>query len=40
LMVPPVAAAVAACGGRLTGVAIGEPSLEDLFIDLTGRRLR
>ncbi|MGB8961185.1 MAG: ABC transporter ATP-binding protein [Pseudonocardiaceae bacterium] len=39
-MVAPVAAAVAEVGGRLIGVEIGEASLEDVFIDLTGRRLR
>jgi ABC-2 type transport system ATP-binding protein len=25
---------------RLTGVRIGEPSLEDVFLSLTGRELR
>ena len=39
-MVAPVAAAVAEVSGRLTGVQIGEASLEDVFIDLTGRRLQ
>jgi ABC-2 type transport system ATP-binding protein len=36
----PVTVAVAAAGGRLTSVEIGEASLEDVFIHLTGRRLR
>jgi ABC-2 type transport system ATP-binding protein len=39
-MIVPVVTAVVAVGGRLTGVEIGEASLEDVFIDLTGRRLR
>ncbi len=39
-MVAPVAAAVAEVGARLIGVQICEASLEDVFIDLTGRRLR
>jgi hypothetical protein len=39
-MVAPVAAAVAEVGARLNGVQICESSLEDVFIDLTGRRLR
>ena len=39
-MVPAVAAVVVETHGRLTGVEIGESSLEDVFIDLTGRRLR
>jgi ABC-2 type transport system ATP-binding protein len=39
-MVAPVAAAVAEVGGRLTGVEVGEATLEDVFIDLTGRKLR
>ncbi|MGH3527447.1 MAG: ABC transporter ATP-binding protein [Pseudonocardiaceae bacterium] len=39
-MVGPVAAAVAEVGARLIGVEIGEASLEDVFIDLTGRSLR
>ncbi len=38
-MVAPVAAEVAAAG-RLIGMEIGEASLEDVFIDLTGRSLR
>ncbi len=36
----PVAEAVTAAGGRLTDVRPGEPTLEDLFIHLTGRSLR
>jgi ABC-2 type transport system ATP-binding protein len=39
-MVAPVVAAVPEFGGRLTGVEIGEASLEDVFIELTGRSLR
>ena len=39
-MVAPVAAAVAALGGRLTGVEIVQASLEDVFLNLTGRGLR
>jgi len=39
-MVAPVAAAVAEVGGRLIGMKICEASLEDVFIDLTGRSLR
>ncbi len=40
LMVPPVAALLASRGVTLTDVRIGEPSLEDVFIHLTGRALR
>jgi hypothetical protein len=40
LMVAPVAAAVAQRRGRLTDVTIGTPSLEDVFIALTGRAMR
>jgi ABC-2 type transport system ATP-binding protein len=36
----PVAVAVAQAGSRLTGVKIGEASLEDVFLHLTGRTLR
>ena len=39
-MVAPVAATVAEQRGRLTDVTIGAPSLEDVFIALTGRALR
>lgn len=39
-MLPAVAAAVAQVGARLTAVEVGKPSLEDVFIELTGRRLR
>jgi ABC-2 type transport system ATP-binding protein len=40
LMVPPVASLLAENGVTLTDVRIGEPSLEDVFIHLTGRALR
>jgi ABC-2 type transport system ATP-binding protein len=40
LLVAPVAALVAGHRARLTDVAIGAPSLEDVFIALTGRALR
>jgi ABC-2 type transport system ATP-binding protein len=40
LMVAPVAALVAEHKAELTGVSIGTPSLEDVFIQLTGRALR
>jgi ABC-2 type transport system ATP-binding protein len=40
LMVPPVAALLGEHGVTLTGIRIGEPSLEDVFIHLTGRALR
>jgi ABC-2 type transport system ATP-binding protein len=36
----PVAAVISARGGRLVDVSIGRPSLEDVFIHLTGRGLR
>jgi ABC-2 type transport system ATP-binding protein len=39
-MVAPVAALVASHRAQLTDVAIGAPSLEDVFIALTGRALR
>jgi ABC-2 type transport system ATP-binding protein len=39
-LVAPVAALVARHHGHLTDVAIGAPSLEDVFITLTGRALR
>jgi hypothetical protein len=38
--VAPVAAVVAGHRAQLTEVAIGTPSLEDVFIALTGRGLR
>jgi ABC-2 type transport system ATP-binding protein len=40
LMVAPVAGALATYGITLSDVKIGEPSLEDVFITLTGRALR
>jgi ABC-2 type transport system ATP-binding protein len=40
LMVAPVAGALAGFGITLSDVKIGEPSLEDVFITLTGRALR
>ena len=40
LMVAPVAGALSAFGITLSDVKIGEPSLEDVFINLTGRALR
>jgi ABC-2 type transport system ATP-binding protein len=40
LMVAPVAAAVSRRKAELTEVSIGTPSLEDVFIHLTGRALR
>ncbi|HZB59805.1 MAG TPA: ABC transporter ATP-binding protein, partial [Actinomycetota bacterium] len=40
LLVAPVAALVARHRAQLTDVAIGTPSLEDVFIALTGRALR
>jgi ABC-2 type transport system ATP-binding protein len=40
LLVAPVAALVARHQAQLTDVAIGIPSLEDVFIALTGRALR
>jgi ABC-2 type transport system ATP-binding protein len=39
-LVGPVSDALAARRARLTGVRIGEPSLEDVFLSLTGRELR
>jgi len=38
--VAPVAQALVPLGARLAGVSLGEPSLEDVFIHLTGRALR
>jgi ABC-2 type transport system ATP-binding protein len=40
LMVAPVATALGRHGITLSDVKIGEPSLEDVFIGLTGRALR
>jgi ABC-2 type transport system ATP-binding protein len=40
LMVAPVATVLAPHGITLSDVKIGEPSLEDVFIGLTGRALR
>ena len=40
LMVAPVAGALSGLGITLSDVKIGEPSLEDVFINLTGRALR
>jgi ABC-2 type transport system ATP-binding protein len=39
-LVGPVSEALNARRARLTGVRIGEPSLEDVFLSLTGRELR
>ena len=39
-MVAPVARLVAERGGQLTDLRLGTPSLEDVFISLTGRALR
>ncbi|MGH3764546.1 MAG: ABC transporter ATP-binding protein [Pseudonocardiaceae bacterium] len=39
-MVAPVATTVAEVGGQLIGVEVLQSSLEDVFIDLTGRTLR
>ncbi len=39
-LVAPVAAVVARHGAELTDVSLGRPSLEDVFIHLTGRALR
>ena len=39
-LVGPVADVLTARRARLTGVRIGEPSLEDVFLSLTGRELR
>jgi ABC-2 type transport system ATP-binding protein len=39
-LVGPVYEALGARRARLTGVRIGEPSLEDVFLSLTGRELR
>jgi ABC-2 type transport system ATP-binding protein len=39
-MLAPVVAVLSGRGGTLSDVHIGEPSLEDVFIHLTGRGLR
>ena len=39
-LVGPVSDTLTARSARLTGVRIGEPSLEDVFLNLTGRELR
>jgi ABC-2 type transport system ATP-binding protein len=39
-LIAPVATRVAALGGALVDVRVGSPSLEDVFIELTGRALR
>jgi ABC-2 type transport system ATP-binding protein len=39
-MLAPVATMLAARDAQLTDVSIGTPSLEDVFISLTGRSLR
>jgi ABC-2 type transport system ATP-binding protein len=39
-LVGPVSEALTARRARLAGVRIGEPSLEDVFLNLTGRELR
>jgi ABC-2 type transport system ATP-binding protein len=39
-LVGPVSETLTARRARLTGVRIGEPSLEDVFLSLTGRELR
>ena len=40
MMVAPVATTLAELGISLNDVRLGEPSLEDVFISLTGRALR
>jgi len=39
-MLAPVVSLLATRSAELTGVHIGQPSLEDVFIELTGRGLR
>ena len=39
-MVAPVARLITDNGGELVDLSIGKPSLEDVFIHLTGRALR
>jgi ABC-2 type transport system ATP-binding protein len=38
--VPPVARIIGESGATLTDLQLGRPSLEDVFIHLTGRGLR
>jgi ABC-2 type transport system ATP-binding protein len=40
VLLGPVVAVLAGRGAALSDVHIGEPTLEDVFIDLTGRGLR
>jgi ABC-2 type transport system ATP-binding protein len=40
VLLGPVVEAIAGRGAALSDVHIGEPTLEDVFIDLTGRGLR
>jgi ABC-2 type transport system ATP-binding protein len=39
-LVSPVVQALQSLGASLDGVNLGEPTLEDVFIHLTGRALR
>ena len=39
-LVGPIGARLTARNARLTALALGEPSLEDVFIRMTGRELR
>jgi ABC-2 type transport system ATP-binding protein len=39
-LLAPVVSALAAAGATVSSVRIGEPTLEDVFINLTGRQLR
>ena len=39
-LIAPVTQLLLARGARVTGISLGEPSLEDVFISLTGRDLR
>jgi ABC-2 type transport system ATP-binding protein len=40
LIIPAVSSAIHSLGGRIAQVGMGEPSLEDVFLHLTGRTLR